>query len=54
MNIIANQDKIGTSKIDLYLAKMLHVLTFRKSKWLKKQIHQIEQDIETVKSRRLY
>lgn len=41
MNIIANQDKIGTAKFELYLIKMLYLISFKKSKWLKKQIIQI-------------
>lgn len=54
INITANQDKIGTSKIDLYLLKMLYLLTFKRSEWLKKQIIQIEKDIETVKRRKVF
>ncbi len=54
MNIIANQDKIGTSKFDLYLFKMLYLLSFKKSKWLKKQIIQITKDIKTVKNRKVF
>ncbi|MFD1849706.1 hypothetical protein [Oceanobacillus bengalensis] len=54
MNIISNQDKIGTSKFDLYLFKMLYLLRFKKSKWLKKQIIQITKDIETVKNRKVF
>lgn len=54
INITANQDKIGTSKIDLFILKMLYKLTFKRSEWLKKQIIQIEKDIETVKRRKVF
>jgi len=53
MNIIANQDKIGTSKLELYEYKLLYLLSFKKSKWLKKQIVQITEDLETVKNRKV-
>lgn len=54
MNIIANQDKIGTSKFELYEYKLLYLLSFKKSKWLKKQIVQITKDLETVKNRKVF
>ena len=54
INITANQDKIGTSKIDLFILKLLYKLTFKRSEWLKKQIIQIEKDIETVKRRKVF
>lgn len=54
MNIIFNQDKIGTSKFDLYLFRMLYVLTFKKSKWLKKHIIQITKDLEAIKNRKMF
>ncbi|WP_163971128.1 hypothetical protein [Oceanobacillus halotolerans] len=54
MNIIANQDKIGASKFDLYLFKTLYLLSFKRFKWLEKQIVKITKDLETVKNRQLY
>ncbi|MFD2762426.1 hypothetical protein [Lentibacillus juripiscarius] len=54
MNIIANQDKVGTSTFDLYLFKILYLLSFKKSKWLKKQINQIITDLETVKNGKMF
>ncbi|WP_453989877.1 hypothetical protein [Bacillus nitroreducens] len=54
MNIIANQDKLGTSKIDLFLFKILYLLSFKKSTWLKKQIIQMTKDLETVKSKKIF
>ncbi|MFS0643928.1 hypothetical protein [Siminovitchia sp. 179-K 8D1 HS] len=54
MKIIANQDGIGTSKFDLYLYKVLYLLSFRKSKWLEKQIVQIAKDLEAIKNRKVF
>lgn len=54
MDIIANQDKLGTSKIDLFLFKLLYILSFKKSKWLKKQIIQITNNLEAIKNRKIY
>ena len=54
MNIIANQDKIGVSKFDLYLFKTLYLLSFKRSKWIKKQINKITADLETVKNRKMF
>lgn len=54
MHIIANQDGIGTSKFDLYLFKGLYLLTFKRSKWIKKQIIKITKDLEAVKSRKVF
>ncbi|WP_240377958.1 hypothetical protein [Bacillus piscicola] len=54
MNIIANQDKVGTSKFDLYLFKFLYLLSFKKSKWLKKQIVQVTKEFETVKNGKIF
>jgi hypothetical protein len=54
MHIIANQDKIGVSKGELYLFKILYILTFKRSKWLKKQMVAITKDLETVRSKKLF
>ncbi|MUK88413.1 hypothetical protein GMD78_08420 [Ornithinibacillus sp. L9] len=54
LNLIANQDKVGTSKLDLYLMKTLYILSFKRSKWLKKQIIQITKDLEAIKSRNVH
>ncbi|WP_185959662.1 hypothetical protein [Lentibacillus cibarius] len=54
MTIIANQEKIGTSKFDLCLFKFWYLLSFKKSKWLKKQIIQITKDLETVKNKKIF
>lgn len=54
MNILANQEKIGTSKFDLYLFKALYRLSFKKSTCMKKQVEKIEDDLETIKNRKLF
>jgi len=54
MHIIANQDKIGTSKSELYVYKLLYFLSFKKSKWLRKQISQITKDLEAIKNRKFF
>lgn len=54
MRIIANQEKIGTSKCELYLFKCLYLMSFKKSQWLKKQIVQINDDLETIKHRKVF
>jgi len=54
LNIIANRDKIGVSKFDLYLFKALYLISFKRSKWLEKQIIIITKDLETVKSKKLF
>lgn len=54
MNIIANQDKIGTSKFDLLLFKLFYLLSFKKSKWLAVKIEEIKKDLETIKKRKVF
>lgn len=54
MNIIANQDKIGVSRFELYLFKGLYLLSFKKSKWVKNQIITIMKDLETIKNRKVF
>lgn len=54
MKFIANQERLGTSKWELYHYQLLYLLTFKKSKWLKKQIMQITEDLETIKNRRIF
>lgn len=54
MNFIANQEKLGTSKWELYHYQLLYLLTFKKSKWLKRQITQITSDLETIKNRKVF
>lgn len=54
MNIISNQDNLWASKFDLYLFKLLYLLSFKKSKWIKKQITKITEDLETVKNRKIF
>ncbi|NCU19075.1 hypothetical protein GW534_15595 [Bacillus sp. P1(2020)] len=51
MNIVAKGDGIGSSKFELWLFKFLHVLTFKKSLYVKKVICQIEADIEAKKNK---
>lgn len=54
MKFIANQEKLDTSKWELYCYRLLYLLTFKKSKWIKRQISQITSDIETIKNRKIF
>jgi len=54
MKIIANQEKIGTSKLELYQYQFLYMLSFKQSKWIKQQMVQITKDLETVKHRKVF
>lgn len=54
MNMIANQEKIGVSKLDLYFFQVLYVLSFKKLKWAHKQMVQVTKDLETVKNKKIY
>lgn len=45
-NIIANQEKLGTSRLDLWLFQILYLLSFKKSTMLKRHIIQIRKDIK--------
>lgn len=53
MNIVANQDKMGTTRFELMLFKFFYLLTFKKSKWLAAKIQEIIKDIDTVKNRKV-
>lgn len=54
MNFIAENEKIGTSKIEMLFYKVLYLLTFKKSKLLKEQLTQIQEDLETIKNRKVF
>ncbi|TCT17559.1 hypothetical protein EDD68_1287 [Melghiribacillus thermohalophilus] len=53
MNILANQNGVGSSKFELWLFKFLYFLTFKKSQRLEKIIHQIERDLKAVKNKQV-
>ncbi|GAB3800773.1 hypothetical protein [Virgibacillus kimchii] len=50
----AMNEKIGTSKMDLYFMKKLHLLSFKKIAWFEKQISRIYADMETLKNKTVY
>ncbi|GIN58005.1 hypothetical protein [Lederbergia ruris] len=54
MNIIANQDKMGTSRFELLLFKLFYLLSFKKSKWLAAKIEEIKKDLDTIKNRKVF
>lgn len=55
MKFIASNEPIGrASKLDLYMFRTLHLLTFKTTSWIPKEIVQIEQAIREVKSRVIY
>ena len=54
IQIISDNEKIGTSRMDLYILKMLHVLSFKRAKWLEKRIQQHSEALEALKNRRVF
>lgn len=52
MRFIASNDVAHeASKFELYMFKLLHVLTFKRTKWIPLQISEIEQAIEQKNNR---
>ncbi|MFD1415252.1 hypothetical protein [Oceanobacillus jeddahense] len=54
MNILANNQDIGASKFGLWSIKFFDLLTFKKSKHLKKVIQDVEKQIEDNKNKKIY
>jgi len=52
--ISSNDVTERASKFDLYLFKLLHVLTFKKTKWIPPQIGEIEKNIKQKNNRVVY
>jgi hypothetical protein len=50
----AINEKIGTSRMELYFMKSLHFLTFKKLVWFENQISNIHADLESLKNRKVY
>ncbi|WP_158234640.1 hypothetical protein [Lentibacillus sediminis] len=54
MRIIASNERVGTSQMELYTLKIVYLLTFKRFKALKRQMQQVTEDLETVKHRKVF
>lgn len=52
--LLANQEGIGASKLELVSYKTVHLLTFKRFKWIEAEIQKIKEDLEKMKSRNVY
>lgn len=52
--LIANQEGIGTSKLDLVELKILHWLTFKRFNSLDAAIHKTKEDLEKMERRKVF
>lgn len=52
--VIANQENIGTSKLDLWTFQLLYLLSFKKSNTMKKHVLQIRKDLANKRDEFLY
>jgi len=52
--VIANQENFGTSKLDLWTFQFPHLLSFKKSKTLKKHVLQISKNLSNKKRKPVY
>ncbi|WP_373895408.1 hypothetical protein [Virgibacillus sp. CBA3643] len=55
MKLIASNEPIGrASKMDLYTLKTLHLLSFKTTQWIPKELVKTEQALQGAKSRVIY
>ncbi len=55
MRFIANREPLfKTNREDLWCYKLLNILTFKKSRWIKRRLHETTREFESIQRRDVY